>query len=36
MPEARTGLMALPPNMPKKMMATRRASSFLVYHVERV
>ena len=35
-PEARSGLMALPPNMPKKRMATRLANSFLTYHVDRV
>lgn len=28
--------MALPPNIPKKKIATLFASSFLVYHVESV
>lgn len=36
MPDASNGLMAFPPNMPKKKMATRLESSFLVYHADRV
>jgi len=35
-PDAKSGLKAFPPNMPKKKMATLLASSFFVYHVDRV
>lgn len=35
-PEAMSGLMALAPNMPKKRMATRLASSLFAYHVDSV
>ena len=36
MPEAMSGLQALPPNIPKKKIATRLASSDFVYHVDKV
>lgn len=36
MPDARRGLIAFPPNIPKKKMATLLARSFCVYHVDSV
>jgi hypothetical protein len=35
-PDAKIGLKAFPPNIPKKRMATRFATSFFLYQVERV